>query len=103
LDYRIHIIGIISLCHILFGFFCAWSMDNTLYKSKSDNSSIIFCRTFDCYGTTDACRLYKVKKLTNHIKWISTVEEKIVDSTLWDKVPFNPEIFNPYLKEGFGN
>ena len=67
----------------LFSSFCSWSRDVPLYKSRRDKSLIIVCRTYDCYGTTEDCRLYQVKMLTNHIKWVVKFEEIKVDSSKW--------------------
>jgi hypothetical protein len=84
----------ITIFHLLSSIFCAWSNHSALYKSKSNESITIVCRTYDCYGTAEDCRLYEVIKLTTHFKWVTKFNEKIVDSTKWEKVPFNPEIFN---------
>ena len=83
-------IGIISLSY-LFSLFCAWSDDLLLYKNKKNKSLLIVCRTYDCYGTDEDCHLYKVKKITKHIKWVTKFEEKKVDSTKWNHVPFSTE------------
>ncbi len=97
---RTFIIGIvvfifISIFYLLFSVFCAWSNDSTLYISKSNESITLVCRTYDCYGTAEDCRLYQVTKLKSKFKWVTKFEEKIVDSKKWQKVPFNPELFNP--------
>lgn len=81
--------------YLFFSVFCAWSKDLLLYKNKKDKSTLIVCRTYDCYGTAEDCRLFNVKKLTSHIKWVTKFKEEIVDSTKWDKIPFSTDSFNP--------
>jgi len=63
-----------------------------MYKNKEDKSILIVCRRFDCYGTAEDCRLFKIKKLTNHLKWVTKFEEAKVDITKWDDVPFGTKL-----------
>ena len=83
------VVYIVILCFsFLFGVFCAWSSDGILYKNKKDKSILIVCRRYDCYGTAEDCRLYKVKKLTEHLKWVKKFQEEKVDKIKWDFVSY---------------
>jgi hypothetical protein len=72
---------------------CSWTDNGTFYISKSDKSVKLICRTYDCVGTVDNCKLYKEKYLTKHIKWITEFNDKPIDTTKWREVSFNSDEF----------
>lgn len=72
--------------------FCAWAKHGTLYINKRDKSIRIICRTYDCLGTAEGCRLFEERRITQHIKWVTSFDEKPIDTTKWQDVPFmSPE------------
>lgn len=81
-------LGIVGLFYILTQVtgFCAWGHHGTLYVNKKDKSIKIICRTYDCFGTAEGCRLFKERRLTQHIKWVTSLDENPVDTTKWQSV-----------------
>jgi len=74
--------------------FCAWGHSNVLYINKSDKSTKIACRSYECFMTSDNCELYEVKNITTHLKWVTKFNENPIDTTRWEKVPFTFVEFN---------
>lgn len=66
--------------------FCGWTHHGTLYVKKGDRSVRIICRTFDCFMTAEGCQRFKERRITEHIKWVTSFDEKTVDSTIWESV-----------------
>jgi len=64
-------------------FFCGEGNKRTLFIHKTDKCLSLECRPYDCYGTADGCKLYKVKNLTKHIKWVTKYNENPVDTSEW--------------------
>ncbi len=73
------------LAFLFFGF-CRWSNYGELYKNKKHDSLSLICKTFDCYGTSEDCKIYKQRKLLENVYWITKFDEKI-DTTIWQKAP----------------
>jgi hypothetical protein len=74
--------------------FCAWIKHGTYYINKRDKSIRIICRTYDCYGTAEGCRLFEVRRITEHIKWVTSFDEKPIDTIKWQSVPFMSSEFD---------
>jgi hypothetical protein len=83
-------LGIIGLFYTITHIvgFCGWSKHGTLYINKRDKSIRIICRTYDCLGTAEGCRLFEVRRITDHIKWVTSFDEKPIDTSKWQDVPF---------------
>jgi hypothetical protein len=73
--------------------FCGWIKHGTLYVNKRDKSIRIICRTYDCLGTAEGCRLFEQRIITEHIKWVTNFDEKPIDTT-WQSVPFMSNEFD---------
>lgn len=74
--------------------FCTWTNHGTLYINKRDKSIRIICRTYDCLGTAEGCRLFEVRRITEHIKWVTSFNEKATDTTKWQNVPLMSSEFD---------
>jgi hypothetical protein len=72
-------------------FLCAESTYGTRYINTKSNSLTLECRTYDCYGTADQCQLYKLRRLTNHIKWVTIFDDKIPDKNEWRYISLSSE------------
>ncbi|OQP60610.1 hypothetical protein A3860_32875 [Niastella vici] len=84
------ILGVICLSYTfshVIGF-CGWIKHGTLYKNKRDKSIRIICRTYECFGTAEGCQLFEERRITEHIKWVTSFDEKPIDTTKWQSVPF---------------
>jgi hypothetical protein len=84
------LLGIIGLFYTITHIigFCAWGSNGTLYINKKNKSNRIVCRTYDCLGTAEGCRLFEVRRITEHIKWVTNFDEQPIDTTKWQSVPF---------------
>ena len=71
----------------VFFLFCRWANHGELYKSKKHDSLRIICKTYDCYGTAEPCRLFKQRELFKRIYWITQFNENKVDTAVWEKIP----------------
>ena len=65
--------------------FCAESDHGVIFTNKKDKSLSLVCRTYDCYLTADRCQIYQVRKLTEHIKWVTRFSENPVDTSEWQR------------------
>ena len=75
---------ILMISHVLGLMACAWTHNSPLYVSKSDKSVRICCRTYECATTeTSECKLYKEWVITEHIKWVTKVKIKSIDTSAW--------------------
>lgn len=79
----------------LFGFFvilprvigfCGWTHHGTLYVKKGDKSIRLVCRSYECYMTDGPCQLFKERRITKHLKWVTSFGEESVDKTIWEEV-----------------
>ncbi len=75
---------ITSIFAFVFFAFCRWSDHGVRYSNKEQISLKLICRTYDCYGTTDDCRLYKQRRLLGDIYWITEFEESTADTAVWE-------------------
>jgi len=62
---------------------CAESDHGVIFTNKKDKSLSLVCRTYDCYLTADRCKIYQVRTLTEHIKWVTRFSENRVDTSEW--------------------
>ena len=70
--------------YFIFSFFLCAEIDRGVsFLHKKDKSLSLVCRTFECYGTSSSCQLYKVRNLTTHIKWVTKYNENPVDTSKW--------------------
>jgi hypothetical protein len=69
--------------------FCAWGHSNILYINKRDKSIKIDCRSYECFMTAGDCELFEVKNITTHLKLVTKFNDKPIDTTKWEKVPFS--------------
>jgi hypothetical protein len=74
--------------------FCAWINHGTLYINKRDKSISITCRTYDCVGTDEGCRLFELRRITEHLQWVTSFDEKPIDTTKWQSVPLTSYEFD---------
>jgi len=71
--------------------FCAWVNQSTRYISQKDSSVKIIQRGYACYGTDDDKYLFKQRKLTKHIKWVTEFNETRIDTLVWKEAPYDDE------------
>ena len=90
------LLGIIGLFYIFIHVigFCGWIQYGTLYVNKRDKSIRIICRTYGCFGTAEGCRFFEQRRITEHIKWVTSFDEKPIDTTKWQSVPSVSYEFN---------
>ena len=89
-------LGVIGLLYIfthVIGF-CAWIKHGTLYINKRDKSIRIICRTYDCLGTAEDCQLFEERRISQHIKWVTSFDKKPIDTSKWQSVPFMSSEFD---------
>lgn len=79
------LIFIVSSCFFYFTFFlfCRWGNHGDVFVSKENDSVKLICKTYDCYGTDEDCRLYKKRILFEHVSWVTSYPDKNVDTTVW--------------------
>ncbi len=83
LGFAFYVLGTLALG---LGFFICAEIDHGVsFIHKKDKSLSLVCRTFECYGTADHCQLYQVRKLTEHIKWVTRFNENPVDTSKWQR------------------
>jgi hypothetical protein len=68
--------------------FCASRDHGTLYVNKKDPSRRITMTGYSCFLTDEDTQLYEERTITQHIKWVTSFDEKPVDTTKWQ---FHPE------------
>jgi hypothetical protein len=68
--------------------FCALRDHGTLYINRKDPSRRIIMTGYSCFLTDDDIQLYQERTITEHIKWVTSFDEKPVDTTKWQ---FHPE------------
>lgn len=77
---------VFSFVFVIFNFgLCRWGKHGDIYKNKNNVSLKLICKTFDCYGTAEDCRLYKQRELFKDVYWITKFEYENVDSTIWQR------------------
>ena len=81
------------LITLLFAFvfflFCGWHNYGAMYQNKKHDSVKIICKTYDCYGTAEGCRLFKQQQILPHVYWVTKFKDKEVDTNVWERIPKN--------------
>ena len=72
-------------------FLCSENTHGVSYINTKNNNLTLECRTYECFGTADRCQLYKIKRLTSHIKWVTILNDKIPHETEWRHIPLASE------------
>ena len=68
--------------------FCGSRDHGTLYVNRMDPSRKITMTAYSCFLTDDDIQLYEERSITQHIKWVTSFDEKPVDTTKWQ---FHPQ------------
>ena len=66
---------------------CASRDHGTLYVNKKDPSRRITRTGYSCLLTDEDSQWYEERSITQHIKWVTSFDEKQVDTTKWQYHP----------------
>ena len=69
-----------------FFFFCRWGSHGAIYQNKGNAYVKIICKTYDCYGTSEGCRLFKQREILAHVYWVTMFDDTKVDTAIWEEV-----------------
>jgi hypothetical protein len=88
--------GVLAFCLILnflFGLlpFCGWMNYGTVYVSKKDQSTTITVKSYECLMTEGEPEYFEERKITQHLKWVTDFNAKVIDTTKWQRVPFSSD------------
>jgi len=79
---------------LLFTGMCGWLTDDILFENKSDTSTKIEVRHYDC-GATDSDRpnlkTYKVVSLTKYFIWRTRVDTNDINKDEWTRIRMKEE------------
>jgi hypothetical protein len=68
--------------------FCNYGNQETWYVNKNNKSVKIIKRNYACFETDNDTELFKERKLTNHISWVTGFNENPIDTSVWLKVDY---------------
>jgi hypothetical protein len=69
-------------------FFCPYGEQWDTFINKKNKSIKIVTRSWSCFMTDNVYELYKERKITNDIKWVTKFTNLPIDTTEWKSVKF---------------